>query len=116
MTLGQEVSAELRSCDARPRATNNRLASVSGETVDLASEGEVVRLKGDCRMNTMRKVVKKWGWRFWIKLAAVMLVVLVGAYFVVTSSTFFKSVILPKVGNALNADVSVSDAAISPFS
>src|SRR5213594_3636544 len=41
---------------------------------------------------------------------------LVVVYFVATSSAFFKSFILPRVSKALNADVTVADASISPFS
>ncbi len=41
---------------------------------------------------------------------------LVVAYFVVTSSAFFKGVILPRVGRSMNAQVTVADASISPFS
>jgi hypothetical protein len=40
---------------------------------------------------------------------------LVAAYFIATSSAFFKSAILPRVGQALNAQVTVSDASIHPF-
>ena len=45
-----------------------------------------------------------------------LIVLLVILYFVATSSGFFKGVILPKVSKALNAQVSVSSASISPFS
>jgi hypothetical protein len=59
---------------------------------------------------------KRRGWLrllAWIpgSLAALVIVV----YLVVTSSVFFKGVILPRVGKALNADITVSDASISPF-
>jgi hypothetical protein len=58
---------------------------------------------------------KRWlKWLAWC--LAVFVVALVALYFVVTSSAFFKSVVLPRVGTALNADVTVSDAEISPFS
>jgi hypothetical protein len=53
------------------------------------------------------------------KLAIVfggLLALLVVFYFVGTSSAFFKGVILPRVGKALHADVTVADAEISPFS
>src|SRR2546426_822764 len=50
----------------------------------------------------------------WIVLALILLLVVF--YFVATSSAFFKGVILPKVGKGMNATVTVSDAAISPFS
>src|SRR5262245_7989892 len=45
-----------------------------------------------------------------------VVVLLVAAYFVGTSAAFFKCVILPKVSKAINADVTVADAFISPFS
>src|SRR5664280_1139309 len=58
---------------------------------------------------------KRWlKWLAWC--LAVFVVALVALYFVVTSSAFFKSVVLPRVGTVLNADVTVSDAEISPFS
>lgn len=41
---------------------------------------------------------------------------LVLAYFVVTSTFFLKSVILPRVGKTLGATVTVDDASVSPFS
>ena len=37
------------------------------------------------------------------------------AYFVATSSAFFKGVILPRASKALNATITVSDASVSPF-
>ena len=49
----------------------------------------------------------------WILGILVLLVVVV--YFVATSSAFFKGVILPKVSKAMNAQVTVSDASVSPF-
>ncbi|HUI05528.1 MAG TPA: AsmA family protein [Verrucomicrobiae bacterium] len=48
--------------------------------------------------------------------AAGLIVILVALYFIATSSAFFKTVVLPRVSSALDADVSVSDAEISPFS
>jgi hypothetical protein len=58
--------------------------------------------------------------RRWLRFlgiaAAAFFVVLLVGYFVVTSSGFFKGVILPKVSTAMNADVTVTDASISPFS
>jgi hypothetical protein len=48
--------------------------------------------------------------------AGVLVVLLVAVYFVVTSAGFLKGVILPKVSSALNAEVTISDADISPFS
>lgn len=48
-------------------------------------------------------------------IVGILIVLIVVAYFVGTSSAFFKSVILPKAGAALNAHITVSDASISPF-
>lgn len=54
--------------------------------------------------------------RILIIIASVLLVLLIALYFVGTSAAFLKGVILPRVSAALNADVTVADAAISPFS
>src|SRR5207247_1173988 len=48
--------------------------------------------------------------------AGILLILLVAVYFVATSAFFLKSVLLPKVSAALNAQITVSDASISPFS
>ena len=50
-----------------------------------------------------------------VVLSIPILLVVIG-YFVATSSAFFKGVILPQVGKAMNADLTVADASISPFS
>src|SRR3954467_13699630 len=55
--------------------------------------------------------LRKLGWVFLI-----LILLLVVVYFVATSSAFFKGVILPKVSKSLNAEVTVADASISPFS
>ncbi len=49
-------------------------------------------------------------------IAAVLVVLLVVAYFVGTSAAFLKGFILPKVSESIGADVTVADASISPFS
>lgn len=49
-------------------------------------------------------------------LLGLMVVLLVGAFFVVTSSAFLKSVVLPRVGTALNAKVEAESIALRPFS
>ena len=60
---------------------------------------------------------KRRGWfRAIAWIFGILIVLLVVAYFVATSSAFFKGVILPRVGKAMNAQVTVSDASISPFS
>jgi len=44
------------------------------------------------------------------------LVLLVIAYFVISSSAFVKGVILPRVGKSMNAQVTAGDVSLSPFS
>jgi hypothetical protein len=50
----------------------------------------------------------------WIFSALVLLLVV--GWFIVTSSAFFKGVILPQVSKAVNATITVDDASISPLS
>ncbi|HUZ07048.1 MAG TPA: AsmA family protein, partial [Candidatus Paceibacterota bacterium] len=60
---------------------------------------------------------KRRRWLRWLAWSsAILLVLIVAIYFVATSSAFLKAVILPRVGSALNATVTVSDASIHPFS
>ena len=58
--------------------------------------------------------------RGWLRILAwifgIIIVLLVVVYFVATSSAFLKSAILPRVSKAINADVTVRAASISPFS
>lgn len=56
-----------------------------------------------------------WGKRIGIGLG-VFVLLLVLLYFVGTSSTFIKAVILPRVGAAMNAKVTAGDISVSPFS
>jgi len=57
--------------------------------------------------------------RRWLRIVVgilgLFIVLLVALYFVGTSSAFFKGVILPRVSTAMNAQVTVSEASISPF-
>src|ERR1041385_454070 len=57
--------------------------------------------------------------RRWLRVLTfillVLVVLLVAAYFVGTSSAFFKGVILPRVSKSINANITVSEASISPF-
>jgi uncharacterized protein involved in outer membrane biogenesis len=46
----------------------------------------------------------------------ILVVLLVVGFFIVTSSAFFKGVILPRVGKSMNADITVADATLKPFS
>lgn len=50
----------------------------------------------------------------WVLGIFILLIIVV--YFVATSSAFLKGQILPRVSKSLNADVTVSDASIHPFS
>lgn len=58
--------------------------------------------------------------RHWLKKLAVVLggfvVLLVAAFFVVTSSGFIKGVILPRVGQAMNATLTADEVSFRPFS
>src|SRR5215510_12423629 len=58
--------------------------------------------------------------RRWPKLLAILfgvfLVLLVILYFVGTSAAFLKGVILPRASSSMNAQITVEDASISPFS
>src|SRR5215467_11214699 len=55
------------------------------------------------------------GLRLVVWTLGVLILLLVVVYFVGTSSAFFKGIILPRVSKALNANVTVADASISPF-
>ena len=57
-----------------------------------------------------RRLLKAIVWLF-----GIFIILLVGVYFVGTSSTFLKSVILPRVSKSMNAEVTVTDASIHPF-
>ncbi|MGN6553153.1 MAG: DUF748 domain-containing protein, partial [Verrucomicrobiota bacterium] len=54
--------------------------------------------------------------RVFVWILVIFLVLIIAVYFVATSAGFFKSVILPRVGKAINSRVTVSDASIHPFS
>ncbi|HVK59275.1 MAG TPA: hypothetical protein VM735_10875, partial [Candidatus Kapabacteria bacterium] len=56
-----------------------------------------------------------WGKRLGI-IAGILVLLVVVAYFVGTSSAFIKAVILPKAGASLNAKITVEDISVSPFS
>ena len=58
---------------------------------------------------------RRWLRRIGIVFGALLLLLVI-AYFVGTSEWALKSVILPKVGKAMNANVTVNSASISPFS
>ena len=58
--------------------------------------------------------------RGWLSAIAwvfgILIMLLVVVYFVATSGALFKGVILPRVSKAIHAQITVSDASISPFS
>ena len=54
--------------------------------------------------------------RVLVGVAGVLLVLVIVLYFVATSSGFFTGVILPRVGKAMNATITVSAASVHPFS
>lgn len=45
----------------------------------------------------------------------ILILLLVGLYFIVTSSTFLKKIVLPQLSLALKAEVTVTDLEVSPF-
>src|SRR4030095_5003319 len=56
-------------------------------------------------------------WGRWLAMGGgVMLLLLIVAYFVATSTVFLKGIILPRVSRSLNGELTVADASISPFS
>src|SRR5687767_13745446 len=58
---------------------------------------------------------RKWP-KVLLVIAVIFLILVAGAYFALTSTAFLKGVVLPKVSNSMNADITVGDAKISPFS
>src|SRR5439155_1059988 len=63
------------------------------------------------------KPVKRRSWRRRLLTLFVGLVVLLFIlYLVATSAAFLKSAVLPRVSKALNAEITVGDASLSPFS
>jgi hypothetical protein len=58
---------------------------------------------------------KRWALRILGWTVGIVIVLLVVAYFVGTSSPFVKSFVLPRVSQALNAQITVSEASIHPF-
>ena len=53
--------------------------------------------------------------RILLIVTAVLLALLVAAFFYLTSASFVKGTVLPKAGAALNSDITVSEVAIHPF-
>src|SRR5881394_1851593 len=53
--------------------------------------------------------------RFIAWFLGIFIILLVVNYFLATSSAFLKGVILPRAGKAMNSDITVADASISPF-
>jgi uncharacterized protein involved in outer membrane biogenesis len=68
-------------------------------------------------MRSKSKLPEPGRWSRRLKIAGVAFaVLLLVLYFIVTSGAFVKGVIVPQAGAALNADISVSSAQVSPFS
>ena len=64
-------------------------------------------------MDDLKK--RRWPRRIVVALLVIVVPLVVG-YFVATSEPFFKGVILPRAGKALNAKITVEQASIKPFS
>src|SRR5215469_11900010 len=70
----------------------------------------------DTKVNSPAPKKRRSWLRLLLGIVAVLVVLLVVVYFVATSSAFLKGVVLPRAGKAMNANITVSDASISPFS
>ncbi len=53
--------------------------------------------------------------RLFLWLAVLLVLLVVGGYFLATSSAFLKIVVLPRVSSAIGAEVTVGDIAVHPF-
>ena len=62
---------------------------------------------------TPRKKPHRW-LRFFTGLAVVLIILIVAAYFLVTNPAFIQDVVLPRLGKAIHANVTVSDISFSP--
>ena len=69
----------------------------------------------DSTIPTSAPSPRRWPRRLAIAAAAIILLLAAG-YFVLTSAAFLKGFILPRVSSALNAQVTIADATINPFS
>ncbi|MGH7993644.1 MAG: hypothetical protein ACREDQ_09015, partial [Limisphaerales bacterium] len=59
---------------------------------------------------------KRHRWLRFFAALAVLVIILIGVvYFVVTNPAFIKSVVLPRIGAAINAEVTVSSLTFDPF-
>jgi len=64
----------------------------------------------------MKKSTRQRRWpRNLLIICGAMIVLMIVAWFVLTSAAFFKGVILPQAGKAMNASVTAEDASIKPF-
>jgi len=71
-----------------------------------------IKLKGSSSRSRAKASTARWVlWLF-----AVLLGLLIVAYFTITSSVFIKRFILPRVGNSLRAELTADTVSVSPFS
>ena len=64
----------------------------------------------------LKAAPKRSGWRRKLfRVAVVFVLLLVALYFVATSEMFLQRLILPRVSDAIKADVTVAQASVSPF-
>lgn len=54
--------------------------------------------------------------RILLFLGLIGIVVIISGYFVLSSSAFLKRIVVPRVGHALNADITVDEVGLRPFS
>lgn len=68
----------------------------------------------EIRIKTPPVRPKSWR-RKLLRVGLVLFLLLIALYFVATSSMFLRNVVLPQVGKALKADITVADLQVSPF-
>lgn len=68
----------------------------------------------EIRIKTPAPRRKTWRHKFF-RGVVILILLLIGLYFVVTSSTFLKKLVLPQLSLALKAEVTVTDLEVSPF-
>src|SRR2546428_6304486 len=108
--------------DCCPSVVERRFPSIAKLNKCLENQVEAELLIADFfvmpnQTTESAKPVKRRSWRRRLLTLFVGLVVLLFIlYLVATSAAFLKSAVLPRVSKALNAEITVGDASLSPFS
>ncbi len=65
---------------------------------------------------TVKSQPPKRGWLRWlVRIGGLLIILIIAAYFVATSSAFIKGIILPRVSASLHADITAGDVSVHPF-